>query len=607
MKKLIILSLCLGLCTVSLNSCLKSYLDKTPESGLPEQNVFSKYANATKFFDAVYGEGSNNIKNAYNLYFTFWGYGQTWDAMTDISDVGNIYGGAHGIKAGILGPGVSSFTTNTGARPIQASMFRIIRISNMTLEHIGMLKDGNPDDINDMIAQAHFVRAFAHFTLFRIWGGMPYLTKPLGDDDQWDIPRLSKHETLMRIAADMDTAAIFFAKANRMRRDPISDQVGNLNSPDQFRPNGVAAKAMKARALLYAASPLNNELGVNDWEAATKANWEAIQIAEQNGYYLLNNADYKTNFVGVPYTNEQLWAWSAGTQKYNSASINTIICGVFQGSGGYADCPTQNLVDKFETLNGDPLNIDADRQAAIAAGHYKDQDPYANRDPRFYIDIIYNQAPIIGWLNGKSQIYYQMVGGVANYSELLNQTYTGITHTGYYNRKYWGDLSIKNQISVPYTDPIIRLAELYLNYAEAANEAYGPNTPALGANMNAVQAINKIRNRVGMPNVLSAFTANKELFRPRIKNERNVELCYEGHYFHDIRRWMDAPVTMAGPLYGMDIEKVTVSTTYPLGFKYTRIPLTSDRQSHWIDAMYYFPFEQKAMNQMKNFTPNTVW
>lgn len=615
MKKIITLLLCIGICIIFNTSCLKSYLDKAPESGLTEEDVFSKYENFKKFFEAVY-EGQKlsgttqydyNIKSAFSLYFSQWDQKYGWDDLTDMSDVGRVMEGQT-IKGGAVSSIVNKFTYDPARRPILESMFTIIRISNLSLKNINKLKDASQEDIDDYTAQAHFVRAFAHFTLFKIWGPMPYLTKALGPDDQWDIPRLSKHETLMRIAADLDTAATFFAKANKMRRDnPVIGGAGHLNHPDLFKPNGVTALAIKARVLLYAASPLNNELGVKDWEAAAQANWEAIKAAEQWGYILLNVADYKLNYVGTRYSDEQLWGWSSGNRAYNDGALCFLINGVFASSktANSGECPTQNMVDRFETKYGEPLNTEADRQAAIAAGHYKDQDPYANRDPRFYIDIIYNEAPIAGYTTAK--IYYQMVNGVPTYSELLDQTYLGITRTGYYQRKLWGDQSVKNKVSPLTTDPIIRLTELYLNYAEAANEAYGPNTPAPGASMNAVQAINKVRARVGMPDVKSEFTSNKETFRPRIKNERIVELCFEGHHYFDLRRWKDAPAIMAGPLMGMDIEKVAVNSTYPKGYKYTRIPLPAERQSHWKDAMYYFPFNISDNYKMKNFIPNEVW
>jgi hypothetical protein len=126
--------------------------------------------------------------------------------------------------------------------------------------------------------------------------------------------------------------------------------------------------------------------------------------------------------------------------------------------------------------------------------------------------------------------------------------------------------------------------------------------------MTAVQAINKIRNRILMPNVLPQYTASTETFRPRIKNERTIELCFEGHYFHDIRRWMQ-PYT--DPNWGVDIEQVKATApfppAYPTGFKYTRVLLPPERQTIWKDAMYYFPFPTDDMFKMKNFTPNAIW
>jgi len=466
-------------------------------------------------------------------------------------------------------------------------------------------------DIDDLIAQAHFVRAFAHFELFRIWGPMPYITKVLGPDDQWDIKRLSKYETCAAIAADMDTAVTYYTKANRMRRDnPIPGGAGHLTHADQARPNGVAAKAYKARALLYAASPLNNDKGQKAWEDAAKANWEAIETAKQFGYELLPLAKYKDNMIGVNYTNEQLWGWSAGTKAYNAGDLAGYMNGVFAGAktGNSGECPTQNFVDKFETKWGEPLNTPAERDAAIAAKHYNDQDPYKDRDPRFYIDIIYNQASnILGWTSAKAQIYFESKNGVITYSQLLDPSYAGISRTGYYTRKNWGEQSVNNKISPIYTMSLIRLGELYLNYAEAVNEAYGPNGMAPGANLTAVQAVNIIRARVGQPDVLAKYTGNKDDFRTRIQNERNIELSFEGHYYFDIRRWKTAPAAYAGPIMGMTIEKVPVSTTYPLGFKHTRAPLSADRQSNWKEAMYYLPFNTEDTYKMKNFVSNEVW
>ena len=606
MKKSINRFLIIALCSVFLTSCFKSYLDKAPESGLTQEDVFSKYSNFKLFFDAVYyGDGNYNIRTVYPLYFDYSSDKFTWESLTDMTDEGRLLHSQLIKSGGITELHLQRLAWN-GERPVFTAMFRVIRRCNMALENIHLLKDADETTINDFKGQAHFIRALAHFELFRIWGRMPYITKVIGGDDQWDLTRLSNNETCLKIAQDFDSAAYFFNLAGKMRRDPPSGP-GNLADPEQDKPNGVAAKAYKARALLYAASPLNNKNGTADWDAAAKANWEAIQLAKSNGYDLLSAVDYKTNYIGTNYTNEQIWGFYAGTFSYNS-TLSGLINGIFSNSKSSwsGECPTQNTVDKFETSWGEPLNTQADRDKATLAGHYYEQNPYVNRDPRFYIDIIYNTAPLIGY--GTAKIYQETVAGVLKYSTLLDQAYLGITHTGYYARKRWGDQSTLNRTSPKYTDPLIRLGELYLNYAEAANEAYGPNTPAPGATLTSVQAINLIRTRIGQPNVLAEYTTDKDTFRPRVKNERTIELIQEGgHYYFDIRRWKDAPVTMAGPLYGMLVEVVTTSPTYPTGYKYTRVALDASRQTKWKDAMYYLPFMVADIYKMKNFEPNENW
>lgn len=614
MKRFISILLFTGTILFIAPSCLEDYLDKAPESGLGEDEIFTKYENFKLFFDAVY-EGQKrynnnwrdyNIKNGFPRYFSQWDQKYSWEGMTDAADQGRYMEG-HTFKSGSCSF-INKFTYDGNRRPILESMFMAIRICNMTLEKIDMLQDAAQEDKDDLIAQAHFVRAFCHFELMRIWGPMPYITKVLGPDDQWDIPRLTPYETLKSVALDMDTAAMFYEKANRMRRDLGPGEQGHLNHPDQAKPNGVAAKAYRGRALLYAASPLNNDKGQAAWEEAAKANWEAIQIAEQYNYAMLSAADYKTNYVGVTYTNEQLWAWHAGNLSWNNGAHAGNFCGIIGNSvsSWSGVCPTQNFVDKFETKWGDPLNTEAERAAAAALGHYNEQDPYKDRDPRFYIDIVYNQAPIPGFKT--AQIWYQTKeDGSVEYGELLDTKYLGRSFTGYMINKTWGGGSNKNRTSIRYTDPLMRLTELYLNYAEAANEAYGPTTPAPGASMSAVQAINVVRSRIGQADMLPQFTGNKEIFRERIKNERNVEMAYEGHYYFDIRRWKDAPKAYAGPIMGVQIEKVEKSDAYPTGFKYTRYQLEALRQSSWKDAMYYLPFDPEDNFKMKNFVPNEVW
>lgn len=614
-KKYIIL-----LVGILLFSC-EDYLDKAPEAGLTTEEVFSKYENFRSFFDAVYTGTSNddpsqgpnnwynyNITTSYNLYLTQSDLRSTWEALTETADMGRI--NRQMIKYGQIESQLQWFT-NYRVAPILMSMFKTIRISNVALNNIHMLTDANAETINDFKGQAFFVRAYSHFALMRLWGGMPYIDYVITGDDVWDIPRLSNHETLGRIASDLDSAAFYFEKAGKMRRDPGPGQAGHLNDPDQWRPNGVAAIALKGRVLLYAASPLSNVNGQKDWQDAAVACWEAIKVAEQYEYALLPAAEYKTNFIGAKYTNEQVWAWNYNgnpvgyTDRINTQLLNNLLRN--HATSPTPECPTQNMVDRYETIWGDPLYTAQERAEAVEKGHYHYQDPYANRDPRFYLSVLYNTAPIPGFETAK--IYFENVNGNRVYGEMLNPTHTGITQTGYYQAKYWNGMSVKNQVTAYYTDPLIRLGELYLNYAEAANEAYGPNGSAPGATMTAVQAVNRIRERIGMVPVQARFTTSTELLRERIKNERTVELYGEGHHFYDIRRWKDAPRLMSEKSRMMTIEKVPVSEEYPTGYKYDdsqELPLT--RQVAWTsDAMYYFPFPISEENKMKNFVPNPRW
>jgi hypothetical protein len=270
--------------------------------------------------------------------------------------------------------------------------------------------------------------------------------------------------------------------------------------------------------------------------------------------------------------------------------------------------PTQNTVDKYETIWGEPLTTPAERATAIAAGHYDDKSPFANRDPRFYTDIIYNQSPCPGWTSNKAQIYYD---GTTP-SELLVTSWNGRTFTGYLLRKLWAGNSTKNQgVTAIWSDPLFRLSELYLNYGEAVNEAYGPTGTAPGSTMTALDAINRIRTKSGMPNVRAEFTGSKDLLRPRIWNERTIEMAFESQaYYDDIRRWMILPQVMGGTVMGIIPKKTTDLVNYPSGFIYDRAPIENNqgnRQTAWEEGMYYLYFLNADALKMKAFKQNTIW
>lgn len=605
----------LSMAMLCSTGCLNEYLDKAPDAGLTDTEVFSKYANFKNYYYSVYGGSNFNIRCHYPLHWCMNSQKVTLEELTDMCDKSRIQR-SQSIK---LGNGSDAtwligYMTADSNYPNNAKVpntWKSIRVCNMAIDKASEIQDCTEAERNDLIGQAYFVRAFCHFELFRLYGTIPYVDKVLGANDEWDITPDDDYEFLKKCAADYQTAYEYFDKAGVVRRDPASG-AGNLADANQDKPNGVAALAMKGRVLLYAASPLNNPSGdLKRWEEAAEANAVALNTALANGYTLLTKANYSKNFYGNRYTNEQLWAYSTGsTTNYNSATIQSFVGYPFSNNAYSASqCPTQNFVDKFETADGWPLNTEAQRAAATAAGKYNEQDPYTNRDPRFENAVVYNGCTFQGY--SPASIYVNEDGSKPSGSLLAypQSASDGVSETFYYERKRTGALSNKGNQNVLLTDPIIRLAEVYLNYAEAANEAWGPDGKSASATLTAVEAVNVIRERVEMPEVLAEYCGTKDVFRDRIKNERTVELCFEGnHYFCDIRRWKDAPEIGRSTLYGMRATKVAVSSQYPTGFRYERFALPANRQIAWKnDGMYWFRFQDSDLLKMSNYTPKMDW
>lgn len=611
---------------VTFSGC--NWLDVDPELGIEESEVFETYANFRSYFDWMYV--SNNSQNAerlhlaFPLFFDFTNYYSfAWVTSTDAADTGLLGIAQNNFKKCNLSQEIiNKYTFDTSHKGLCYSMFHIIRKCNITITNIDRCKDAKEKEYNDLLGQAYLIRGFCHFTLCRLFGGMPYIDYVIDSDDEWDLTRLSNYETYTRAADDMYKGYELLKKAGYMRRDGMPGQAGHLEHSNLLQPGGTAALALRSRALLYAASPLSNEIGTTAWENAAAAAAEAIRASKEWQYELLPAAEYTYNFKERKVNNEAIWMWSYNQTDKGSGNFHGMLStpqsGWLKASGTN---PTQNFVDKYETLDGYALNTEEDRKLAESKGSYNEQNPYRNRDPRFDATIIYDGQPNKYWADGVINLHYDpAINGYAtnkystNYLIWMqdwgtNDTSRGLSNTGYYCNKYWcgkpGDYNTSPYYRV---DPLIRVAELYLNYAEAVNEAYGPMGKAPGCDMTAVDAINVVRERIGMPPVRTEYTKDKDTFRERIHNERNVELAFEGnHYYYDIRRWKTAPQSMSQTLYGMYVTKVPVSVEYPAGRKYERRAIPQNRQSIWKDCMYYIPFPDKEAYKMKNFVNNQAW
>ena len=607
--------LCMMLSCVSCN-----FLDVDPELGITEEEVFSTYKNYKLYFDYIYFKDSSingyNIHEAYPMFLDFNARRFAFVATTDAADAGRLLRAQQEVKIGKLSQetcGDFSFTTKY--RPMALAMFKIIRIANRSIENIGRLTNAKPAEVDDLLGSAYFARAYAHFHLCRFFGGMPYIDSSHQED--WDMPRLSNYETYVRAAEDFYTAYEYLNAAGKMRRDARPGAAGHLMAADIDRPNGCAALAMRARALMYAASPLSNQNGKQDWEDAAKAYGKALTAAIDWGYELQSSDKYTDNFFGKETTNETIWGYSHQA-KGNSTSFSGLFaypqsryskaCGI---------CPTQNFVDKYETIEGDLLLTEADRAAAKNKGHYNDQRPYENRDPRFYTTILYDGAELPGgevanlhFDKSLSDYPSTMISGEETQLQVKEEkkkedSTKGYTYTGYYLRKQWkGTRGDKDKVAYILLDPLVRLAEVYLSYAECVNEAYGP-TGMAECEINATEALNVVRTRVKDKNGRSlppVSGLSQSQFTERVRNERNVELAYESnHYYYDIRRWKEAPRSMTQTLTGMEVVK-DGSTK-----KYTRVDLPVNRQGTWKDYMYYWPFPDTEADKLMNFKNNERW
>jgi starch-binding outer membrane protein, SusD/RagB family len=236
----------------------------------------------------------------------------------------------------------------------------------------------------------------------------------------------------------------------------------------------------------------------------------------------------------------------------------------FGGWGG--NCPMQNFVDDFEMKNGKAISD--------PTSGYDPQNPYVNRDPRFYATVLYNGAPYRG-----RKVETFLPGGKD--SPDGNEPWN-TSPTGYYLRKFLNEtISLDDWNSMGTTAwRYFRYAEILLNYAEAQNEAVGPDASVY-------DAINKIRARAGLPDLPSGLSQVD--MRTRIRNERRIELAYEEHRYFDVRRWKIASQEENEKALGISVKKNDNGT-----FTYTvKEALTGKK---FEEKHYWFPIPLDEIN-----------
>lgn len=410
--------------------------------------------------------------------------------------------------------------------------YKVIRKCNIIIERAPGVDERilSATEKRRVEAEARFLRAFCHFELARTFGKAPLIMKAQSLTDELQVAPSSFADIVKFVKEECDLYA------DNLPLSYSDDEAGHATKG--------AFLALKSRALLYLASPLNSADDSRKWADAAQAAQDVMDL-DIYKLYKLTDTPYRSmafdktaankeviferrfTFPEAPHNIHMMW------------SLDAVDAGSWNGL-----YPTQNLVDAYETVNGklttDPTNT-----------MYNTQDPYTNRDARFYQSIIYNGST---WETHRMSMVTNTVDPSKNGS---CKPQLGKARCGYGPKKFIEELDPSTNLYGGYAQsnnwPYIRYAEVLLNYAEAKNEELAAPDPSV------YLAINEVRSRSGQPDLPSGLS--KIEMRERIKNERRIELLLEEHRFYDLRRWKDGDV-LAAPIMGMNIYDDNVTLRY---------------------------------------------
>jgi hypothetical protein len=546
-----------------LYSCKRDYLDvQTLQAGVTVDKLYSNYTYAQQQVWNTYSYLPNGL-NYLDM-----------EAATDNAEATNALDQSQTFNNGTW----NQYSNPDGA---WATNFDGIRQANLYLKNkdkvdISYIKDkitssdsttyfNARNNVKFMQGETLFLKAFFYFELVKRYGGVPIFEEPLdyNDPNTWkSVQRKTLDECLKYIVSLCDKAAAI-----------IPANLTPYTWYDAGRVTQGAIRALKAKTLLYGASPLYKDNGSTvTWAQAAAALNDVIAL---HVYSL--DANY-SNLFGANNTTSPEFIFYRRYGAINGLEFSCFPI-VFQSSFGNSFSPTENLVSSFEVLQKDgggnvtgSVPFDWNNPAHSAK-------PYQNRDPRFAATVVYNGATF------KSTVIETFTGGN---SGLPKQN---ATKTGYYLSK-WVNQSIDlvNNTTATHAWSYFRYGEILLDYAEAMSNAYGTDVDPQGYGMTALQAINKVRLRVKMP----ALTA---LNQQTIEHERNVEMSFEDQRFWDVRRWKKGGVYFKTPVNRISITNTGGSYTYAVKQLENRV---------FEDRMNWYPIPQSEIAKT-HWAQNPGW
>lgn len=571
-----------------LGSC-DDYLDKSPEQEVDINVVLSDYASFRSYTDYLYflrkdyfewfhrGLPTANSDEAVTTNTSWmdsfkYKKGDNWQG----ADYNTTYELGYAKKAANKEYGKES--------PVIANAMQGLRVANTALEYFHVLTDATEEQKREIKGEIHYFRAWYYMQIILRYGGMPIIDQTFGPSDDINLSRLTYQESNDWLLEELDRAIELLPETWPQ------NELGRTNKG--------MAYAAKNLALLYAASPLMNPENGNEYNAAhcQALCQNAIKLfeMEQKGIYRLYSLDEYDDIwysKTKPISDEAIIYVNFKTREKGDMKVG----GVCHRLGGFQffDSPTQNAVDRYETVNGLPIEEDP---------AYDAQNPYVNRDPRLYKNVYVN-GDVIAMQGSKEFKFEPFVGGLDDPSKEKAGKFRS-ARGGYLMRKHWpSGVNNKTNDWDGWFKPWInyRLAQAYLDFAEAANEAYGPTGAVPNTSLTALEAINIIRRRAQMPEVNSMYTGAKEVFRERIRNERAVELMFENQRSHDLRRWMIATEVMT------NLKRAHIINNGDGTFSYEAVLLDDIYQAIFKERNYWYPVPNNDDFLSSSFEQNPGW
>ncbi|GAB2800995.1 RagB/SusD family nutrient uptake outer membrane protein [Rhabdobacter roseus] len=523
----------------------EDYLNRAPQANITDTDVFGSFVSFQGFVEEMYDciVDIHKVLGG-NQYYNFSASDELLSNVPIPWDDGNYW------NQGTFLYGASpnfTYSGNLTRMRVWPFAWYAIRKANLGLSKLDLLTNADPEARRVIEGQCLFFRAYFHFELMRWYGGLPYIDEVLSSSEELKLPRLSYRETALKVARDFEAAAALLP----LKWDDSAVGQATLGNNSQ-RITKIHALSLMGKNLLYAASPMMNEssTGINTYDVelckrAADTFAEVIRICNESGTYRLQSWQTWT---------DNFWVWSPGNRErpggtevimnptviipnFVRFTTNRTANPVQFGAGNNrVEVPTHNYIKNYGMANGLPID---DPESG-----YDPNDPWTGREPRFYIDIVYDGVRLVDNANvaaARENEFAQLSNAGRHRNGTPASSNVAGSVTGYFYRKWtpkgnnpwdnrWGNFQSYH--------PIMRLADVYLMYAEAVLHGYGsPTAKSPGVELTALDAVNAIRNRAQLPNLAPKFTASKDAFMKELIRERAVELAFEGHRFFDLRRW----------------------------------------------------------------------